>query len=181
MEFQTDNGVIGQNEDLTQILPIQQKRTIAFINGFIMQTVSFLNNFAQSCESRFMELEYRMQKVEASLLILESQLSSIDSLNSVSANVSTKTEADNPENTETENAAIVIDSSQDNNVIPEDVDSKVEESKLKVDVMYQKFFKMVQVGVPIQAVKLKMQNEGLDPNVLEASGNIEFTSNEQTL
>lgn len=40
-----------------------------------MQTVSYLNNFAQSCESRFMEFEYKIEKIEASLLILESQVS----------------------------------------------------------------------------------------------------------
>lgn len=32
---------------------------------------------------------------------------------------------------------------------------------------YARFVKMVQVGVPLQAVKLKLQLEGLDPNVLE--------------
>ena len=40
-----------------------------------MNTVSFLNHFAQSCESRLMEFEYKLQEVEASLLILESQVS----------------------------------------------------------------------------------------------------------
>lgn len=40
-----------------------------------MNTVSFLNEFAKSCESRLMEFEYKIQKVEASLLILESQVS----------------------------------------------------------------------------------------------------------
>ena len=32
---------------------------------------------------------------------------------------------------------------------------------------YDRFVKMVQVGVPLQAVKLKLQLEGLDPNVLD--------------
>lgn len=40
-----------------------------------MNTISFLNQFSQSCESRLMEFEYKMQKLEASLLILESQVS----------------------------------------------------------------------------------------------------------
>lgn len=35
------------------------------------------------------------------------------------------------------------------------------------DPNYTKFFKMVQFGVPPQAVKLKMQSEGLNPNFLE--------------
>lgn len=35
------------------------------------------------------------------------------------------------------------------------------------DPRYKKFFKMVQFGVPEPAVKLKMKNEGIDPNILE--------------
>jgi hypothetical protein len=32
---------------------------------------------------------------------------------------------------------------------------------------YERFVKMVQVGVPLPAVKLKATTEGLDPNILE--------------
>ncbi|CAH1098688.1 unnamed protein product [Psylliodes chrysocephalus] len=85
--MQVDFPSIDPNEDLTQILPIQQKRTIAFVNHFIMNTVSHLNNFAQSCESRFMEFDYKIQRIEASLCILESQLSSISGLDNVDKNV----------------------------------------------------------------------------------------------
>lgn len=35
------------------------------------------------------------------------------------------------------------------------------------DTRYRKYFKMLQFGVPAQAVKLKIANEGFDPNVLE--------------
>lgn len=35
------------------------------------------------------------------------------------------------------------------------------------DSRYRKYFKMVQFGVPPPAVKLKMQAEGFDPNILE--------------
>lgn len=44
---------------------------------------------------------------------------------------------------------------------------KTNESKACKDPRFSKFFKMVQFGVPSQAVKLKMQTEGLDPNILE--------------
>lgn len=57
-----------------QIPPIQQKRIITFVNHFVTSTVSFLNNFCNSCEDRFMQFEYKMQKIEASLLILETQV-----------------------------------------------------------------------------------------------------------
>lgn len=33
--------------------------------------------------------------------------------------------------------------------------------------LYKKFFKMLQVGVPLRAVQLKMQSEGLDTAILK--------------
>jgi WASH complex subunit CCDC53 len=35
------------------------------------------------------------------------------------------------------------------------------------DPLYAKFFRMIQVGVPVEAVRLKMQAEGYDPSILE--------------
>lgn len=46
-------------------------------------------------------------------------------------------------------------------------ETKSEGPKACNDPRFSKFFKMIQFGVPRQAVKLKMQTEGLDPNVLE--------------
>lgn len=43
----------------------------------------------------------------------------------------------------------------------------VEGVKACDDARYRKYFKMLQFGVPPPAVKMKMQNEGFDPNVLE--------------
>ena len=35
------------------------------------------------------------------------------------------------------------------------------------DPLYARFFRMIQVGVPVEAVRLKMQAEGYDPTILE--------------
>lgn len=35
------------------------------------------------------------------------------------------------------------------------------------DPQYARFLRMIQVGVPVQAVRLKMHAEGLDPSILE--------------
>ena len=43
----------------------------------------------------------------------------------------------------------------------------VEKFTITQDPQYAKYFRMVQFGVPLQAVQLKMQTEGLDPSVLE--------------
>lgn len=51
-----------------------------------------------------------------------------------------------------------------------EVDSKDEETKVQSaakDPRYEKYFKMLHVGVPKQAFKSKMEQEGLDPSILE--------------
>lgn len=35
------------------------------------------------------------------------------------------------------------------------------------DPLYARFFRMIQVGVPVEAVRLKMQAEGYDSTILE--------------
>lgn len=57
-----------------EIAPIEQKRLVAFINEFIISTVNFLNEFMTNVESKFVEFELKMQKIEASLLIVEAKV-----------------------------------------------------------------------------------------------------------
>lgn len=90
-------------------------------------------------------------------------------------NTTTATPADKPsEPTEAspkkpaeESPALATDTAQDTNE-PEapSQSADVVEGKT-VHPEYERFVKMVQVGVPVQAVKLKLQLEGLDPNVLD--------------
>ena len=35
------------------------------------------------------------------------------------------------------------------------------------DPLYARFFRMIQFGVPVEAVRLKMQAEGYDPSILQ--------------
>lgn len=152
------------NVDFKSILPINQKRTNAFLNHFVMNTVSFLNDFAETCESRLLEFEYKLQKVEASLLILEAQLDSIPE-------VQVKVE---------EKPAVVVETLDLPEINNEDeVDNvqeviKVEEAGPVAckDSRFVKYFKMVKVGVDPQGVRLKMKAEGFDPNILDTPNQI---------
>lgn len=167
--------VLDTNVDLRQVPPIQQKRTIAFVNNFIMRTVSFLNTFAASCESRLMDLECKMQRVEASLLILESQLSSIPWLDD-KTNTTIETQSKVTENDEIQKLDLPeIESEQTNNEKEHSNGPRACE-----DPRFVRFFKMIQFGVPVPAVKLKMETEGLDPNVLDTP-NITVPGYESTL
>uniref|UniRef100_A0A8C3TU81 WASH complex subunit 3 n=1 Tax=Catharus ustulatus TaxID=91951 RepID=A0A8C3TU81_CATUS len=48
--------IVGSGIDLTKVPAIQQKRTVAFLNQFVVHTVQFLNRFSTVCEecSRFL-------------------------------------------------------------------------------------------------------------------------------
>ncbi|KAH6923377.1 hypothetical protein HPB50_000504 [Hyalomma asiaticum] len=70
-----DDGlpIIGPGVDYTKVPPIQQKRTLAFLNYFLTRTTSFLNHFATVCDEKLEDLLIRIQRLEASMCILEAK------------------------------------------------------------------------------------------------------------
>ncbi|XP_045494675.1 WASH complex subunit 3 [Colias croceus] len=144
------------NLDYNSIAALQQKRTLAFVNHFVVTTVQFLNNFSKQCEEKLMQFEDKLEKIDATMILLETKLSSIPEVNNVEIPKkveSTPTEDKTDSNTE---------------VMPPEPEPVVEEKiETPVNPEYLRFVKMVQVGVPLQAVKLKLTLEGLDPNVLD--------------
>ncbi|XP_073827408.1 coiled-coil domain containing 53 [Musca autumnalis] len=169
--------LLTQNVDKTQLPPLHQKRILAFVNHFLISSCSFLNEFSLQCETRFIELERKLQKVEAALTILEAKLASIPDVENkenptVTSNEKTATtnEQNNDDSKKTESIKDIAEElpqqqQPTETTIPQGIPA-TEHS------LYKKYFKMIQVGVPLPAVQLKMQSEGLDPNIL---------SNPQTL
>ncbi|XP_065356881.1 WASH complex subunit 3 [Calliphora vicina] len=152
-------GILTQNVDKTQLPPLHQKRVLAFVNHFLISSCGFLNDFALQCETKFIELERKLQKVEAALTIIEAKLASIPDVDKV---------------------AVQTEPSKENTIVTTPVETKVEDEpsvqeiddsikgiKVSEHNSYKKFFKMLQVGVPAQAIKIKMQLEGLDTNMLD--------------
>lgn len=145
--------------DLTKVAALHQKRTLAFVNHFLTINVQFLNNFMRNCEQKLMQFERKLEKVNAAMVLLESKLSSIPELDiPKQTNTSNVTET---ESTESQNETEL----QEENLVRKLEDQAPAEVKTKPE--YDKFVKMVQVGVPLQAVKLKVSLEGLDPEILE--------------
>lgn len=155
--------------DKKQIPPIHKKRILAFVNHFVIQTASFINKFANECESKFIAVERKIQTVEAALLIVEAKLNSIPGI----------ADKISPQKTITVPPTTPI-SSEASSPAKETVDSKeTEEEKLNEtveeikgvkaceDYRYKKYFKMVQFGVPPSGVKQKMSAEGFDTTILE--------------
>ncbi|NXX21359.1 WASC3 protein, partial [Podargus strigoides] len=80
--------IVGSGIDLTKVPAIQQKRTVAFLNQFVVHTVQFLNRFSTVCEEKLSALSLRIQQIETTLNILDAKLSSIPGLEDVKFQVS---------------------------------------------------------------------------------------------
>lgn len=157
--------IIEPTIDYSKVPPINQKRTISFINHFIIHTVTFLNKFALSCEEKLFEFENKLQRVEASLEILESSLSSVPGLEQepqqskvTQENVETKLE----ESVDTSLSKVEETSNMEVLGGP-----KTEEQSPSKDPRYEKYFKLIHFGAKKSAVKLTMEQEGLDSSVLD--------------
>ncbi|XP_035725357.1 WASH complex subunit 3-like isoform X1 [Vespa mandarinia] len=154
--------------------PINQKRTISFINHFIIHTVTFLNKFALSCEEKLFEFENKLQRVEASLAILESRLSSIPDLQP-----STDIQNDNiKENNEVKSENVEVSKIDEPDNVEENKSSSNESciQQVERDPRYDKYFRMIHFGAQKEAVKLQVQQEGLDPTVLDEPQHISSKS-----
>ncbi|KAK2580704.1 hypothetical protein KPH14_011334 [Odynerus spinipes] len=161
--------IIEPTIDYTKVPPINQKRTISFINHFIVNTVTFLNKFALSCEEKLFEFENKLQRVEASLAILESRLSSIPDLEQNTHIQQDNTNDDTKENNEDQSESIEVSKIDEPDSVEEDktINNEPETVPVERDPCYEKYFKMIHFGVPKEAVRLKIQQEGLDPTVLD--------------
>ncbi|KAI2567596.1 WASH complex subunit 3 isoform X2 [Nomascus leucogenys] len=159
--------LMGSGIDLTKVPAIQQKRTVAFLNQFVVHTVQFLNRFSTVCEEKLADLSLRIQQIETTLNILDAKLSSIPGLDDVTVevsplNVTSVTNGAHPEATSEQPQ----NSTQDSGLQESEVSA---ENILTVakDPRYARYLKMVQVGVPVMAIRNKMISEGLDPDLLE--------------
>ncbi|EOA94294.1 Coiled-coil domain-containing protein 53, partial [Anas platyrhynchos] len=137
---------------LMQVPAIQQKRTVAFLNQFVVHTVQFLNRFSTVCEEKLSALSLRIQQIETTLNILDAKLSSIPGLEDVkfevsSANVNSVTNG--PAASTTDQQAAVSPQCGQNNVHEESLQkTEVVTENIKTvakDPRYARYLKMVQV------------------------------------
>ncbi|KAH8412920.1 hypothetical protein KR009_006808 [Drosophila setifemur] len=150
---------------ILQIPPLNQKRILAFVNHFLVNTCNFLNEFALGCETKFVEMERQLQKTEAALIILEAKLASIPTehhIEDVNKNIEPilKSKANEKQAAQPEERPAQLIEEE----VPPEPPAGVRACK---DLRYIKFFKMLHVGVPAPAIKQKMKSEGLEPQILE--------------
>ncbi|XP_069847484.1 WASH complex subunit 3 isoform X2 [Dipodomys merriami] len=159
--------LMGSGIDLTKVPAIQQKRTVAFLNQFVVHTVQFLNRFSTVCEEKLSDLSLRIQQIETTLNILDAKLSSIPGLDDVTFEVSP---VSIPNVTNELHYGTASEQSQNNTQDSGPQESEVSSENILTvakDPRYARYLKMVQVGVPVMAIRNKMISEGLDPDLLE--------------
>ncbi|KAM4747452.1 WASH complex subunit 3 [Rhinophrynus dorsalis] len=169
--------IVGSGIDLTKVPAIQQKRTVAFLNQFVVHSVQFLNRFATVCEEKLSALSLRIQQIETTLNILDAKLSSIPGLEDVKAEKqyapqNTITNGHLPPETDTQTLIVSPHSevTQQNLVNNAQLKEEVKTENITTvakDPRYARYLKMVQVGVPVMAIRNKMITEGLNPDLLE--------------
>ncbi|XP_053677635.1 WASH complex subunit 3 [Anopheles nili] len=157
-----------------ELPPTNQKRMVAFINHFIVSTVTFLNKFASDCETRFINYEHKIQNLEASLMIVEAKLASIDVLRQTSVPNSAPVKTDQNQSEDNETIAQVKNEVPNAEVEHKDTEGNERISgthpdtpTVEKDPKYDLYFKMLHMGVPLGAVKNKISSEGLDPNYID--------------
>ncbi|KAA8580300.1 hypothetical protein FQN60_005835 [Etheostoma spectabile] len=148
--------IVGSGVDLTKVPAIQQRRVVAYLNQFVVHTVRFLNRFSTVCEEKLANISLRIQQIETTLCILEAKR------DSVSGNLLRPMDP-----------LLPVRTKQPTQAAPEPATTPKAEAAAE-DVMtvakdprYARYLKMVQVGVPVMAIKNKMVLEGLDPNLLD--------------
>ncbi|XP_028306198.1 WASH complex subunit 3 isoform X2 [Gouania willdenowi] len=167
--------IVGSGVDLTKVPAIQQRRIVAYLNQFVVHTVRFLNRFSTVCEEKLADISLRIQQIETTLCILEAKLSSIPGLEDVTVDgLGQTTQTNGPVPfTQTHTESPAAETLHPTEVTPEEAPVEKHEAPadnvmtVAKDPRYARYLKMVQVGVPVMAIRNKMVLEGLDSNLLD--------------
>uniref|UniRef100_A0A665W224 WASH complex subunit 3 n=1 Tax=Echeneis naucrates TaxID=173247 RepID=A0A665W224_ECHNA len=165
---------------MSEVPAIQQRRIVAYLNQFVVHTVRFLNRFSTVCEEKLANISLRIQQIETTLCILEAKLSSIPGLEDVTVDGVSQQQTAQANGPTTASQSQMGGPATANLPPPEPTQTppeaaplqKAEEAEENVmtvakDPRYARYLKMVQVGVPVMAIRNKMVMEGLDPNLLD--------------
>eukprot|EP01137_Pigoraptor_chileana_P007396 Opistho-2@52932 len=78
--------LVGPMVDYNRIDALPHKKTLAYVNNYVGQTVRFLNRFAEVCEEKLSDCSFRLQRLEIVVNLLDAKLTSIPGLETVTAN-----------------------------------------------------------------------------------------------
>ena len=155
---------------------VPHQTTLHLVNNFVLQTTRFLNRFSITCEEKLAEVSRGIQSLEISLSIIEAKLK-IKGLEAAPATAPAPAPAAPPVQAAAPSTAPpVAEATPQTEPEPEPVQPAG--VKVKDHPNYKRFVKMLDLGVPLQAVKNKMTSEAPDldadmmddPNQIIAEG-----------
>ena len=141
------------------------------VNQFLVQYSKTLITCSATCEEKLLSLNTKLTKLEAALILLEKKL---EPFSAGEKQVVTQQQKVEPEsNVEPKEEINNVD---DNNTFVEEtlevengILEEVENDRLRIKDApeLQTYFKMLKMGVPHEAVKLKMARENIDVSLLD--------------
>ncbi len=57
--------------DYSKVEPIPYRKTVAYVNNFVINTTQFLNRFSYLCEKKLSDVGNRIQRLEVTMQLLE--------------------------------------------------------------------------------------------------------------
>lgn len=146
------------------------------VNSFVLSTSDFLNKFSSLCEQKLSSVSSQVARVEIVLALLEAKLDSIEWMGTggggAAAAAATNAGAAGDTSASASSAAAAapiappIAAEPAAAAPPADANANV--LKLKDDPRYSKYFKMLNMGVPKQAIRQRMTTDGcVDPNQID--------------
>jgi hypothetical protein len=158
------DGMPVVTTDFARFDAVPHQTTLHLVNNFVLLTTRFLYRFSNTCEEKLSEVSSGIQSLEISLSIIEAKLK-IKGLEAAPAGAPAAAPAaaaaPTPQAAPSSAppvAAVVPE--------PEPEPEPVEATGVKVKdhPSYKRFVKMLELGVPKQAVKNKMLSEAPDLN-----------------
>jgi WASH complex subunit CCDC53 len=152
--------------DYSKVEGLQRRRVVTFVNHFIIQTSSFMTKFSHTCDIKLLALSKKLQRLETSLALLESKLASVPDLRAIGLqypHLPVKPDESSANNSIRVEEPIIGDLPK----LCTDIPNIETEPPAPMDPRMAKFAKMISVGVPEQAVRLKIRAEGLDDAILD--------------
>ena len=143
------------------------------VNQFLVQYSKTLITCSATCEEKLLSLNTKLTKLEAALILLEKKLEPFSA--GEKQVVTTQQQKVEPETTDVEPKEEINKVNDNNTFVEETLEvengilEEVENDRLRIKDApeLQTYFKMLKMGVPHEAVKLKMARENIDVSLLD--------------
>ena len=143
------------------------------VNQFLVQYSKTLITCSATCEEKLLSLNTKLTKLEAALTLLEKKLEPFSA--GADEQIQQKVEPETTTNLTYVAPKEEINKVDDNKFVEETLEveneilEEVETDRLRIKdaPQLQTYFKMLKMGVPHEAVKLKMARENIDASLLD--------------